>query len=434
MKKIFSFVIVAFAALSLNAAEAIFDFTNPAGLNPAVTPSTTKSTGVIISGTTFTSGDISIAFGEKVGSNGAKEFTNSDAKTYELRVYNGNAFTVSSTGANISKIQFVFTDKGGIAPATGEIDGTGAWTGDAASITFNFTATSKIKTITVYTGEAPIVKIDTLNVAEMIALIDKAPGKKLSKQACVIGRVSGLSTSGIVTYGNVNVWLADINNTADTIEAYGMLNYNGVKYNDAEEVQFGMGDTIVVYSSSWEYYADDKNQQYEASKGCSLAKVVGPGHPKPIVIEEITVEEALEIGGALAAGAKTPVKYDVRGYVASISSTKGLEKIYLADDPDAYGAFVAYQCEIADGATVVEGSFVSVVGYIEKFQYQGADPTDYTIEISKGKLTVLEDPSALPTVIAEKVSCKKMMINGQMYIKKGEGKNIKLYSILGQAL
>lgn len=431
MKKIFSFVIVAFAAIALNAAEAVFDFTNPAGLNPAVTPSTTKSTGVIISGTTFTSGDISIAFGEKVGSNGAKEFTNADAKTYELRVYKDNAFTVSSTGANISKIQFAFTDKGGIAPATGEIDGTGAWTGDAASITFNFTATSKIKTITVYTGEAPVVKIDTLNVAEMIALIDAAPGKKLSKQVCVIGRVGGLSTSGIVTYGNVNVWLGDIRSeyAKDTIEAYGMLNYNGVKYTDAEEVQFGMGDTIVVYSGSWEYYADDKNQQYEASKGCSLAKVVGPGHPKPIVIEEITVEEALEIGGALAAGAKTPVKYDVRGYVASISGTQGVNKLYLADDPDAYGAFVAYQCEIADGADVYERDFVSVVGYIEKFQYQGAEPDDYTIEISKGKLTVLEH-TALPTVIAEKVSCKKMMINGQMYIKKGK----KLYSVLGQAL
>ncbi|MCQ2327985.1 MAG: hypothetical protein MJZ59_01355 [Paludibacteraceae bacterium] len=428
MKKIFSFVIVAFAAIALNAADVVFDFTNPAGLNPAVTPSTTKSTGVVISGTTFTSGDISIAFGEKVGSNGAKEFTNSDAKTYELRVYKDNAFTVSSKGDKISKIQFAFTEKGGIAPATGTIDGTGAWTGDATSITFNFTATSKIKTITVYTGEAPVITIDTLNVAEMIALIPKTPGQKLSKMACVIGRVSGLSTSGIATYGNINVWLADINNTADTIEAYAMLNYNGVKYNDAEEVQFGMGDTIVVYSNSWEYFKDEKNEQYEASKGCSLAKVVGPGHPKPIVIEEKTVAEAIEIGEGLAAGAKTPDKYDVRGYVVSISGTQGLNKLYLADDVDAFGAFVAYQSEIPEGANVVEGSFVSVVGYIEKFQFEGS--TDYTIEISKGKLTVLEDPSALPNVIAEKVSCKKMMINGQMYIKNGK----KLYNVLGQAL
>ncbi|MBQ0154311.1 MAG: hypothetical protein KBS70_05965 [Bacteroidales bacterium] len=419
----------------MNAAEAVFDFTNPAGLNPAVTPSTTKSTGVIISGTTFTSGDISIAFGEKVGSNGAKEFTNADAKTYELRVYNGNAFTVSSTGANISKIQFAFTDKGGIAPATGEIDGTGAWTGDAASITFNFTATSKIKTITVYTGEAPVVKIDTLNVAEMIALIDAAPGKKLSKQVCVIGRVGGLSTSGIVTYGNVNVWLGDIRSeyAKDTIEAYGMLNYNGVKYTDAEEVQFGMGDTIVVYSGSWEYFSDDKNQQYEASKGCSLAKVVGPGHPKPIVIEEITVEEAIAIASALSPAekesAKTTVKYDVRAYVVGAHASK--ENVwFLSDDPEAgRGDLQAYQCTLADGSAPVEiGAYVSVIGYLEN--YNGGTYNSYEISGKNGGKIAVITETALPTVIAEKVSCKKMMINGQMYIKNGK----KLYNVLGQAL
>ena len=275
-------------------------------------------------------------------------------------------------------------------------------------------------------------KVDTLNVSEMIALIDGAEKHELSKEAYVIGVVGGISSKDVATYGNISVWMADIRtaNATDTIEAFRMKNFKGAAFKDVEDITFGKGDTIVVYGTSWLLYEEEgKKSQYEAAEGCFLAEVIGEGHPEPIVYEEINVAQALEIGGALEAGAKTPVKYDVRGYVASISSTKGLEKIYLADDPEAYGEFQAYQCEIADGANVEEGSFVSVVGYIEKFQYQGAEPTDYTIEISKGKLTVI-DPTALPTVIAEKVSCKKMMINGQMYIKNGK----KLYNVLGQAL
>ncbi len=419
MKKIFSFVIVAFAAIALNAKEITMQFDNATAIQSYGITLPAESAGTNLSETPFTVDGITFSC-EKKATNDTRIW-NSGGK-YSLRTYAKNTITLTSDGENIAGID-VTMSQGSFNELTN-----GSWVGDAKSVTLTCSATAYITQIKVYTGQAPVVTVDTFNVAEMIKMIDAAPKQQLSKKACVIGRVSGLSTSGIATYGNVNVWLADINNTADTIEAFGMLNYNGVKYNDAEEVQFGMGDTIVVYSNSWEYYADDKNQQYEASKGCSLAKVVGPGNPKPIFIDEITVEYALEIGGALAAGKKTTDKYDVRGYVASISSTKGLERIYLSDDFEAtYGDFQAYQCEIADGATVVEGSYVSVVGYIEKFQFESGDEV---IEISKGKLTVLEDPSALPTVIAEKVSCKKMMINGQMYIKKGK----KLYSVLGQAL
>lgn len=424
MKKIFSFVIVAFAAIALNAADVIFDFTNPASLGIEAPEA---GEGVQIAGQSYTVGDVTITFATQAG-DGVKEWNSGG--NLDLRVYQKNSFKITSNGANISKVQFSFSEKGGLVPATGEIDATGAWLGDAKEVTFNNPEKgkgSKIKTITVYTGEAPIVKIDTLNVGEMNAEIVKAGGK-LSKQVCVIGRVSGIDKSGVATYGNINVWLADIRSeyATDTIEAYRMKSFNGENYSDIEDIQFGIGDTIVFYAGEWSYYKDK-----DINEGVSgyLVKVIGGGNPEPIVINEITVEEALVIGGALAAGTKTTDKYDVRGYVASISSTKGLEKIYLADDPDAYGAFVAYQCEIADGADVYERDLVSVVGYIEKFQYQGAAPDDYTIEISKGKLTVLEH-TALPTVIAEKVSCKKMMINGQMYIKKGK----KLYSVLGQAL
>lgn len=425
MKKIFSFVVVAFAAIALNAKEAVFDFTNPASLGIAIPAA---GDGTQLKGSSYTVDVITVDFPSTVTGNGFKEWNSNNV--FDLRVYQPNSFTISSKGDNISKIQFVFGDKGGLIAESGEIDGTGAWNGNAASVTFTNpekAKVSKIKSITVYTGEAPVVKIDTLNVAEMNALIDAAPGKKLSKQACVIGRVGGLYTAGITTYGNVNVWLADIRtaNATDTIEAYGMLSFNGARYNDAEDVQFGIGDTIVVYSASWEYYNDGKNAQYEASKGCTLAKVIGEGHPEPIVIEEISVEEAIAIAEALSPAEKetksTPVKYDVRGYVVSISEKSGLDKIYLADDPEAYGDFQAYKCEILDGATVNEGDFISVVGYISN--YNGGSFN--SLEVANGKITVLSG-TALPTVKDIK-NDGKYFINGTLYIKKGD----KLVNVLG---
>lgn len=424
MKKIFSFVIVAFAAIALNAKGISLNFADADSIASYGITVPAASAGTNLSETPFTVDGITFSC-VKVNKTDTRIW-NSSGK-YDLRTYANNTITFTSDGDNIVGI-----DVTGEAPFAELTNG--SWSGDAKSVTLTATGTAKITKIIVYLGEAPVVTIDTINVAEMIDKIDAAPGKKLAKKACVIGRVTGLYAGGIGQYGNINVWLADINNTADTLEAYGMLNYNGVKYTDETEIQFGMGDTIVVYSSSWEYYSDDKNQQYEASQGCSLAKVIGGGNPKPVVYEEISVEEAIEIAQGLTPesgkSAKTTVKYDVRGYVIKPHATK--ENVwFMSDDPEAdYCDFQAYQCTLADGSAPVEvGAYVSVVGYIEN--YNGGSYNNY--EISKGKIAVITE-TALPTVIAEKVSCKKMMINGQMYIKKGEGKNIKLYSVLGQAL
>lgn len=422
MKKIFSFVIVAFAAIALNAKEVVMHFDDATTLASYGITVPKAGEGTNLSKTPFTVDGVTFSC-EKKNAKTDTRIWNSDGK-YTLRTYVDNTITLTSEGDNIKGIDVV-----GTAPFAELTNG--SWSGDAKSVTLTATGTAQITQITIYLGEAPVITIDTLNVAEMIALIDAAPNKKLSKKAYVIGRVGGIY-NGIAQYGSLNVWLGDIRSeyAKDTIEAYGMLNYNGVKYNDAEEIQFGMGDTIVVYSSSWEYFSDDKNQQYEASKGCFLAEVIGEGHPKPIVIEEISVEEAVKIAQGLTPesgkSAKTTVKYDVRAYVVGAHEEK--ENVwFLADDPEAErGELQAYQCTLADGSAPVEvGAFVSVIGYISN--YNGGKYNSY--EISKGKIAVITE-TALPTVIANKVSCKKMMINGQMYIKKDN----KLYSVLGQTL
>lgn len=422
MKKIFSFVIVAFAAIALNAKDVVMHFDDATALQSYGITVPESGAGTNLSETPFTVDGVTFSC-VKVAKNDTRIWNTSGK--YTLRTYANNTITLTSEGDNIKGIDVV-----GTAPFAELTNG--SWVGDAKSVTLTATGSAQITQITIYLGEAPVVTIDTLNVAAMIDLIDAAPGQKLAKKACVIGRVSGLY-NGIAQYGNLNVWLADINNTNDTIEAYGMLNYNGVKYTDEAEIQFGIGDTIVVYSSSWEYFKDEKNEQYEASKGCSLAKVVGPGHPKPIVIEEITVEEAIEIASALSPASgkseKTNVKYDVRAYVVGAHKTKD-NVWFLSDDQEAtYGDFQAYQCTLADGSAPVEvGAYVSVVGYIEN--YNGGEYNSYEISGKNGGKIAVITETALPNVIAEKVSCKKMMINGQMYIKNGK----KLYNVLGQAL
>ncbi len=384
-------MIVAFAAIALNAKGVSLNFANADSIASYGIVVPEASYGTNLSETPFTVDGITFSC-VKVAKTDTRIW-NSSGK-YDLRTYANNTITLTSDGDNIVGID--------VAGETSFAELTnGYWEGDAKSVTLTATASSKISHITVYTGEAPVIVIDTFNVAQMNAMIDDAPNKRLSKKACVIGRVTDLYAGGIAQYGNINVWLADIRtaNATDTIEAYGMLNYNGVKYTDEAEIQFGIGDTIVIYSGSWDFFEDDKCHQYEASKGCSLAKVVGPGHPKPIVFEEITVEEAIKIAKALAPAeketAKTAVKYDVRGYVVRAHATK--ENVwFLADDLEANGDFQAYQCTLADGSAPVEvGAYVSVIGYIEN--YNGGTYNSY--DIIRGNIRVVEAPiPPIPTI------------------------------------
>lgn len=372
MKKIFSFVLVAMAAMAVNATDVVFDFTNPSSMNPAIQPADTL--GLQIGGTAYTAGDVTLTFAAASG-NGSKLWTNTN-KTYELRVYQPNSFTISSKGDNIKAVRFSFSDKGAITPATGEIDGTNTWLGDASEITFNIPekgTASKIKTITVSLGEAPVISVDTLDVKAAIDLIAAAPNKKLTKNMCVRGRVTSINNSGAEQYGNIDVYMVDITNPADTMEAYRMKNYNGEKYKDASEIQFGEGDTIVFNSTDWSYY--EAGAVYEGY-GCSLVKVYGKGNPKPIEYEVINVTKAVELGEALEDNTSTKDKYAVHGYVVSsyeYDTEHNNQTFYMSDEKTGYGPLMAKWTTGDVVATItkdseVTGDFVEVVGQIEKYQ------------------------------------------------------------------
>ena len=134
------------------AQTATFDFTNPKGLTPSVTPSEGTSTGVNVENQTFTNNNVSISWAgiEGTTTNGTKVWTGK--KGYELRVYQNQTMTITAPKA-ITSITFTGSDVKDASMSVSE--GTFSnkvWTGSASTVVFTVSATLKINTITVTYG------------------------------------------------------------------------------------------------------------------------------------------------------------------------------------------------------------------------------------------------------------------------------------------
>ena len=62
MKKFLLSLVAFVAALSVNATETTFDFTDPIGLNPAIAPEQFSSNEYVVNDLTFTNGNVAIKF------------------------------------------------------------------------------------------------------------------------------------------------------------------------------------------------------------------------------------------------------------------------------------------------------------------------------------------------------------------------------------
>ena len=123
-----------------------FDFTNPTGLEPSVTPSEEVSTGVEFENVTFTNNGVSVNLNKGTASYGARVWTKK-GPAYEIRAYKGSTITVSApVGAKLTSIVF---EGGKVATMTAEGFDAGTWTGEAESVEFAVTATLNITAIKV---------------------------------------------------------------------------------------------------------------------------------------------------------------------------------------------------------------------------------------------------------------------------------------------
>lgn len=131
----------------------IFDFTNPAALNPAIEPEkleegATQGAGKEFDEITFTSGNIAINLVQGSASTPVRLWTKTNG-TVELRTYKNSTFTISTTdGSNLTSIIFDGYKVATMEPSTGSLED-GVWSGTANSVTFNVTGTLNINKITV---------------------------------------------------------------------------------------------------------------------------------------------------------------------------------------------------------------------------------------------------------------------------------------------
>ena len=135
------------------AQTATFDFTNPTGLTPSITPSEGASTGVNVEDRTFTNNNVSISWATIDGTttNGTKVWTGT--KSIDLRVYKNQTMTITAPKA-ITSITFTGSDVKDASMSVSEGTFTNkVWTGSATSVVFTVNATLKINTITVTYGE-----------------------------------------------------------------------------------------------------------------------------------------------------------------------------------------------------------------------------------------------------------------------------------------
>ena len=160
---------------------------------------------------------------------------------------------------------------------------------------------------------------------------------------------------------------------------------------------------------------------YEVESMASQARIekiqIYFGSSDPVVLEPITVAEALQIAQALTPektkSASTADKYAVKGFVVGIS-TKNENTFYLADEVGAYGEFEAYKCSSVD-YEVAEGDLVIVTGKIQHYWGESASSGEYhSYEISGGTLVHVYGQGIENVTLTEKAN--KVMVDGVLYI------------------
>lgn len=182
----------------------------------------------------------------------------------EIRIFKGESITISSE-SNISKIVFTCTANGTAKYGPGcfaaqdgytfEADGkTGTWEGTSKSITLkaesNQVRASQIE-VTIDADVEP-EKVDTISVKQALERLADAEGNK--GECYIKGKVSQIFTSGIDTYGNISYWMHDLEDENDSIQAYRMKGAENKEYKSAADIEFVVGDEILVYAASLTLY------------------------------------------------------------------------------------------------------------------------------------------------------------------------------------
>ena len=227
-----------------------------------------------------------------------------------------------------------------------------------------------------------------IEIAKNLTVSDKDNKYPSEKSYAIKGYVSSIVDYYDAQYKNETFWIADEKGARTSDKNIAFEVYRG-KPNPAGEV--GMDAYVLVTCKIINFNGTAEN--FESGPA---VEVLEPG--KPVVVDTISVAEALAIGNELADNAYTDNPYVVIGYVTKAyepDSGYTSQNFYMADDPDVRGDFYAYRAK--PDSKIFAGDYVELFGKIQK--YVGSKGT--TIELSSGSVKHLEAPKLDTLTIAE---------------------------------
>lgn len=201
-----------------------------------------------------------------------------------LRCYKNSVVNVTSD-SKISTIEFAFETASG-QTYDGGLEASVTVDGLTWNHTLEFQARFTEIKVTI-NADVPEETVDTVSVTEALARLKD--GK--TGECYVKGKVSKIMTSGVETYGNISYWMHDLDNANDSIQAYRMFGEGNKQYTSSADVEFVVGDDILVYGSGLAMYHNNNTNTDipEINGGYFFRKISG----KPS--EKLDWEEGLAV-------------------------------------------------------------------------------------------------------------------------------------------
>lgn len=430
MRKIFSLFVTLIAAIALNATVVTLnpsDFT--AGENLENFSATVQGITVAISPKATITAD-------------------------QIRVFKNSTITLSAESA-ISAIVFTCTAGGDAKYGPGCFAAQegysyagkiGTWIAPAVATSASFNASTnqvRASKIEVYfDGETPgKITYDTLSIAQAVAAANALADNATSEAAYVIDGYAVNVYAYSTDYKNQDFFLV-----ADASQPDSVLKvFRATPMKDGKAYPVVEGDQVRMLGNLQKYVKDGKTQLEIVNSTLTFLKEAPrdttPTPPTPVVADTITVAQALEIGKALAEGAKTDKQYVIAGYSSSIEtpfdSQYGNETFWMADSKEstaasnADGAFYVYRGTLTPAEEMGVHAKVFVTSVIMKYMKSGVAiiETNGKVNVNVVEKGVVEIPDTITVAKALEIGggLSSGSVSEKTYVIKGYVSDIQDY-------
>lgn len=338
MKKIFSFISALALALPMLAGTVTFEPSNFNG--QGISGGKADGTSVIEvtkAGVTF-------------------NCTNGFGAGSAVRCYKNAVITITSE-TTISKLNFTFESASQYRDElTEEIEvNATSWTHTLATSQLRFT--ELIVTIE-GEGEGEVV-VDTISVSEALARIE---AQQLGK-VYVKGQVMTIYTNNVETYGNISYWLRDLENENDSIQAYRMKGADNTDYATASDVEFMVGDDILVYGAGLSLYQKDDT---------TFIPEINTGY----YVRTLRGAEIIDLDWELAGAYRAEGKWTINVTADNSLTSDFINFVFLSEEPLGIAGY--HTLDLSSGVQYAGEAMDAIAGNV-KFTYTGISNNGYNL-------------------------------------------------------